>query len=192
MSLPESRRLAEGHNLSGRPHFFRVVLTSNQAITAWIKFEEIKQQHLVYLLTRTFSIEQPVLLWGASFLNMRAEFLYFWLPSLSLVIGHSYSSKDSRIGVSQRLSDEFRDTHGRSTSKRLLFDPKTTPIKGLLSITFTLNTDTDRGCSQSLASTPSFHPTSTRVTSVGLAQVLMHLPIMDILGEMGSQVWVGK
>jgi hypothetical protein len=74
---------------------------------------------------------------------MRAEILYFWLSSLSLVIGHSYGSRDSRTGVSQRLSDEFRDTLGRSTSKRLLFDPKTTPIKGLLSITFTLNTDTD-------------------------------------------------
>jgi hypothetical protein len=74
---------------------------------------------------------------------MRAEILYFWLSSLSLVIGHSYGSRDSRTGVSQRLSDEFRDTHGRSTSKRLLFDPKTTPIKGMLSITFTLNTDTD-------------------------------------------------
>jgi hypothetical protein len=74
---------------------------------------------------------------------MRAEILFFWLSSLSLVIEHSYSSRDSRISASQRLSHEFRDTHGRNTSKRLLFDPKTTPIKDLLSITFTINTDTD-------------------------------------------------
>jgi hypothetical protein len=76
---------------------------------------------------------------------MRAEILFFWLSSLSLslVIGYSYSSRDSRIGASRRLSDKFRDTHGWSTSKRLLFDLKTTQIKGLLSITFTLNMDTD-------------------------------------------------
>jgi hypothetical protein len=103
------------------------------------------------------------------------------------VIEHSYSSRDSRISASQRLSHEFRDTHGRSTSKRLLFNPKTTPIKGLLSITFTINTDTDFRLLTVTGEHSFIHPTSTRVTSVGLAQVLMHLPIMDILGEMGHK-----
>jgi hypothetical protein len=62
MSLLESRRLAEGRNLSGRPHFFRVVEQVIKAMTTRIKFEEIKHQHSGYLLTRTFSIERPVLL----------------------------------------------------------------------------------------------------------------------------------